>query len=518
MLLSNEKKAELLKEMKDLLDQENYHYTHDALEKIIEKWHAQKGSLIEMFSKHENYNGNYQIVLNEKYYRDIDKKVVYESLEELINYIHVDNRNNIYKMLKEYKNNYNFTQYITETQEEIYNAYLQDTNISFRKGQKTSKQLRKLLLSFEEIKNDPDFEKVYAQLSDAINPLQVERYTILSIHPMDYLKMSYGYNWDSCHHIGNRGCYSSGTISYMLDDISFIMYTINNNEDITKPHAARKITRQVFAYDKYKLLQSRLYPQANDYNENAKAIYQQYREIVQRAVTKMIDRPNYWINKKGTSHCREMVYNNGTAYSDWIYYDLCNISYNASNKENMNQEKINICEEPICIYCGYTHDTQENISCCNAGTPCEYCGEYHNEEDMIYCEDNGCYYCDENCAANDNLVYCVDDYSWHDIDNTLYDENYCEYYRYTDDAVYTDYGSFINEESAESYGLRYSEYDNDWYWDIDIEIDGYTGETFSTSINNDYIVDEDGHFYIDEYNCINNGYMYDENTNSYIAA
>lgn len=52
----------------------------------------------------------------------------------------------------------------------------------------------------------------YAILSDALNPLKITRFSLLSVHPCDYLNMSHGTGWESCHSIeDDGGCHAAGT-------------------------------------------------------------------------------------------------------------------------------------------------------------------------------------------------------------------------------------------------------------------------------------------------------------------
>lgn len=58
-------------------------------------------------------------------------------------------------------------------------------------GQKTSRVLNKFFISCG-IDTDEDYSKQYGNLSDAINPVNIRRHTLLSVHPCDFLHMSYG--------------------------------------------------------------------------------------------------------------------------------------------------------------------------------------------------------------------------------------------------------------------------------------------------------------------------------------
>jgi len=69
----------------------------------------------------------------------------------------------------------------------------------------------------------PNYNHDFAVIADAVNPLKNTQVAILSVNPCDFLKMSYGEGWDSCHHVGHHGCYHAGTQSYIMDSSSMIL-------------------------------------------------------------------------------------------------------------------------------------------------------------------------------------------------------------------------------------------------------------------------------------------------------
>ena len=71
-VLSDEKRAELHTEIKELLIKYHYHPTQDGIDKILDEWLKNKAPLIRLFEKHPNYNGNFQIVFSHDYNRGYD--------------------------------------------------------------------------------------------------------------------------------------------------------------------------------------------------------------------------------------------------------------------------------------------------------------------------------------------------------------------------------------------------------------------------------------------------------------
>ena len=327
-------------------------------------------------------------------------------------------------------------------------------------GQKTSRLVRKWFSQTGIDKKWVSFEKEYAKYSDAINPLKVPEKMVISWNLMDFLLMSHGTSWTSCHFIdkfdvlrkygsgnGNyHGCYSSGTLSYALDKTSLVMYAID--KDATQPYwNVPKKRRQMFhiAEDGTEFIQGRLYPDdQSDCGHTTEAIsYKPYREIMQDIIAKAFELPNFWSNKKGTGACRDIVLESfGTHYRDYEHYSNCNASIHKSL--NAPQMSLIIGHNPICPSCGEEHDDAEWCTCggCRNGEiKCSVCGEYHDEEDMEfingqwYCHDC-CHYCDyhEEYEDNDTDNYYIEGYGYvcaeglEDLGDKVYKCEYCGQY------------------------------------------------------------------------------------------
>ena len=237
-------------------------------------------------------------------------------------------------------------------------------------GQKISRIVNKLCkqLGFDKDKN---YNREFAKFSDAINPLTIKRHTVLSCHPVDYLTMSFGNSWSSCHTIDKKnkrdmpnsyhGQYSAGTLSYMLDETSAVFYTVDAKYDGNKLELEPKINRCMFHIGEYKVVQGRVYPQDND-GENS--IYTEIRNIVQKIIADCWKKPNMWVLKKGTFACARITNTKGVHYKDYLNYDSCNVSYLRLNEFGIvNDESITIGHNPICPQCGDEHTYEESVEC-----------------------------------------------------------------------------------------------------------------------------------------------------------
>ena len=412
-IINDEERKVLLEDMKGLLSEYDYQYTEEALNKIIDTWATNKADLITAIKKHPNYlQGKFMIVFSHNFDRTVDKTAINGFKKWLLNsetcfavreFMTEEMRNEVIDYGRKLPNDiFCFLTEMTNMTGQYIDDYIVERldNISpdlhAHKGQKMSRVINKLLtyVGFNKL---PDYNREFAKYADALNPLQITRHTVLSVNPLDYLTMSFGNSWASCHTIDKEnkrnmpnsyeGMYSSGTVSYMLDKPSMVFYTVdasyNGNDFWNEP----KINRQMFHWGEEKLVQGRLYPQDND-GDNS--VYTPYREIVQNIMSELFEFPNLWTVAKGTSAAGRYVCSYGTHYRDYDSYENCTLS---RIKGSENEKYINVGHDPICIKCGNEHDIQENISCCARKVTCAECGCEIDEDEARYID--GEYYCDD---------------------------------------------------------------------------------------------------------------------------
>lgn len=236
-------------------------------------------------------------------------------------------------------------------------------------GQKVSRIINKLC-GLIGINKEKDYNKEFAKFSDAINPLKIKRHTVLSCHPVDYLTMSFGNSWGSCHTIDKKnkrhmdnsyhGAYSGGTLSYMLDGTSAVFYTVDASYNGNNLELQPKINRNMFHIGEYKVVQGRLYPQSNDDNNE---FYTDIRNIVQKVIADCWGKANMWTLKKGIDECCRVITSYGSHYKDYANYDLCNVSYLKLDNDMVNKKKIIVGHNSICPNCGDEHTWEESVEC-----------------------------------------------------------------------------------------------------------------------------------------------------------
>lgn len=464
MITQTERKY-LLDSMKLLLEEYNYKYTTVALNGIIDEWAEKKRGLIEAFKKHPGYvDGKFMIAFQSDYSRDIDKDAIRNfsvwlrrnamTRIDLAPQEVLDKRCSerylpayLWNFLEELQ--YYTDRCIPSNIVESLNTVIPKARI--HAGEKMTRAVNKICtyMNYDTIDG---YNKEFAKYADAMTPMVVKRHTVLSINPLDYLTMSFGNSWASCHTIDKenrrnmpnsyQGQYSSGTISYMLDNCSMVMYTVDSSYKGTEYWTQPKINRQMFHYAEDKLVQGRLYPQSNDCNDEA---YTPYRNIVQNIMSVIFDFPNLWALRKGADNvCTYINRHHGTNYPDYEHFDKCNISI---AKGTTNGNKLTIGELPMCVRCGDRHSLSFQIDCCTVprcaccgarildiddvieidgetycpgcAHYCDECGEYH-VGDVTYVPSRGINVCD-SCLVQ-YYVQCEECGRWVRKDNVINDK------------------------------------------------------------------------------------------------
>lgn len=410
-IITNEERKVILDNMETLLTDYGYNYEIFALNKIIDTWAENKADLITHFKNHPNYvEGKFMIAFDHDYDRKADRQVVndfWDWINKKANMKYGFDYDEWPIMINMATTStaccYCSEQFVSEE----FLTYLTNNGVTdllgIRPGMKTSRAVNKILTHFGFDEN-PDYNREFAKYSDAINPLKIVRHTIISLNPIDYLTMSFGNSWASCHTIDKRnirdmpnnyqGMYSSGTISYMLDSTTMVFYTVDAAYNGTDYFFEDKINRNMFHYGEEKLVQGRLYPQCND--SGSESIYKDIREIVQRVISECYGFANFWkTNREGI---QDYVCSEGTHYRDYNAFDNCEMSrLKGSENENM----ITIGHDPICIECGHEHSMENNINHCSGAGVCCECGCVIGDEDDIY-------WCHDDMYCRDCVSFCED--------------------------------------------------------------------------------------------------------------
>lgn len=359
---------------------------------------------------------------------------------------------------------------------------------------------------FKDDETGESYNKLFAKLADDINPMSVERITCLSVNILDFLLMSYGNSWASCHYINSHnyklnlkngsksynGCYKAGTLSYSNDDVSMIFYTISDKYAGTEYYNEPKINRQIFCYNSGTLMQSRLYP-ATDNTQ----LSEQYRALVQSIIAFCESKPNLWLLSRSNGKVCHWCYANDD-FSTYMYHDWERTDWgaNISHLKEYYYHSIIIGGRSYCVDCGCLKDddddnenlqchscTDENIESCyncdcsidtERDTFIEYNGHYYCEDCYFYCdyhncnepntdginrvrEDNGniITVCDDTIDEGD-YVYCYSCDCYTSVDDCITDENGNNYCHSCADNLLTE--CYECGEFVRNYDIHYDEH------------------------------------------------------------
>jgi hypothetical protein len=200
------------------------------------------------------------------------------------------------------------------------------------------------------------YNKAFAKYSDLVSNLTRKMYYIISVNPLDYLMMSNGVSWHSCHDIMGGG-YRGGTLSYMLDGTSMVTYVVS---DLDMPlHEAPRYYRQMFHYDNGLFLQNRLYPQGND---GATDLYTKFRNMVITEFTDLLGTNNEWEMEVGYQVCCDHTESYGVHYKDYRHNRQCNVFYPKSKKMTVKDHVMTIGHTGICTKCGRQYSNSSRLS------------------------------------------------------------------------------------------------------------------------------------------------------------
>ena len=236
-----------------------------------------------------------------------------------------------------------------------------EINGKFVGGMKTSRAFNRLC-SIHGVDKLPDYNKLFAEYADMVSGLKRKLKFYISLNPLDYLTMSFGNSWSSCHTIDKNnergmpnsysGMHCGGTLSYMLDGTSIITYMHNK---AIEDHEEGKIYRNMFHFDEGTLVQGRIYPQGND---GATDLYRVFRRFMQIELTKLLNlRADDWVKRTGV--CGNNVASYGVHYQDYNHFSGCNVSY-PREMPSASSHMMAVGHTRICPYCGNTVSDEED--------------------------------------------------------------------------------------------------------------------------------------------------------------
>lgn len=402
----------LVDNMMTLLKGNGHRNTEHGVCSVLDTYFTNKEPLIQMFATSKNYIGDMRIVTEKEFVRACDKrsidsffryissklytyemlktndkegKTIFDHLCTGATVLDIDNLPNAEQQAAKLKemNMWNYDTLCTveshQNQSDVLNYMDFFHNLphpiltkdfvlnaerntpELKKGTKTSRAFNKVCTHYGVDKLHPQttivdgvektvypYNKLFAEYSDLVTVQTKKMQFVISLNPLDYLTMSHGVNWHSCHNIRNGGC-KGGTLSYMLDKVSIITFVVENIEgDI---HNIPKVYRQMYHYDKNLFIQNRLYPQGND---GATNLYDTFRGFVIEEFDSLLGAGGEWTYKVGSHYCDSHATNaeGSQHYPDHIYNRNAGIFYPVNNEPSIADHVMAIGHVGICVNCG----------------------------------------------------------------------------------------------------------------------------------------------------------------------
>lgn len=201
------------------------------------------------------------------------------------------------------------------------------------------------------------YDKLFAQYSDLVSDLKRKMNFVISLNPLDYLTMSFGVSWQSCHNIRNGG-WKGGCLSYMLDNTSMITFVVDKNDD--RPiHEIPKLYRQMYHYKNNLFVQNRLYPQGND---GATDLYEKFRNFIVEEFTDILHVSGKWSCEVGPDALQGHINSVGVHYKDYNHNRSCSIFYPTENTDDALNCIMTIGHSGICLRCGGEHTNSSYLT------------------------------------------------------------------------------------------------------------------------------------------------------------
>ena len=399
----------LVDDMMSLLTKYNHRNTEHGVCCILDQFFTNKEAIIKLLRKSEYYVGNLRIVLDEQLERRGDVRDVNEWIARFPAKVNAsacirkttDSNNktmNDYLKVGKHKvsiSDFENTEFVsslsarseamkeftsdgfTKTSEAEYQKFINATecfrsvtsstisdevakSLAYYKihdGAKTSRAFNRICCLFN-VDKAPLYNKEFAKYADMVSGLKRQIKFFISVNPLDYLTMSFGINWASCHTIDKAnmrqmnncysGAYCGGTMSYMLDSASIVTYVHNT---MPENYETGKVYRNMFHLGgDGVLLQGRVYPQGND---GCTDLYKEFRLIMQTELAKILElSANKWIKRSAVSNVESV----GQHYRDYNHFYDCNISY-PTERTQCQHQTITVGSHRICPYCGKSADT-----------------------------------------------------------------------------------------------------------------------------------------------------------------
>lgn len=421
--------------------------THEevGVRKNVATWFHNKKSLMELFRKHPYWNEEAKaIIFVQDELRTVNYNNARKILGEINDYICHKYGDNVwspaclgiyYTLMEMYDNDEKEESTITDNFIRRFKNNVESTSLSnsvkrmLKVGTKITKFARKCFTEWErhdageiidattfvddheaDDRTYNSFDKMYAKFADALSELVIKKITLVSLHFCDFMTMSNGNSWSSCHFINSHnifheestssysGCYKQGCLSYALDNPSFLLYTLPNTYEGEEYYRQQKMNRMCCQYEEGILVTGKCYPDNQDHRIT------RYRQMLQLILSTIEDVPNLWTFSRKVERIKAFVEAvDGSAH--YCDYESCG-------------------QKPTISMCKYRIDLDHMMSIGHVAY-CVHCGESLEGTDQKWlqcerhrkkpiCSNCGCHIEEGNRIEIDGNYYCKDCCFWCD--------------------------------------------------------------------------------------------------------
>jgi hypothetical protein len=412
-------------------------FTTAGIRKNVETWYRNKQRQMELFRKHPYWNEqNKAIVFLQDEHRAIDYGTAAYRLVDLLGYCKDQSglssiRANhvsaiLYFTLDHFRRFDNqiatvdeqFIRYFKERAAREHAEIPKNVSNILKVGAKITRLARQCFVSYpkqgdttHDATKLPDFDKYYAKFSDTLSELTIERITLASLHFNDFMLMSNGNSWSSCHYINSHdifheggsssysGCYKQGCVSYALDVPSFILYTLPSTYAGNDFYDQAKLMRMCCQYENGVLVTGKCYP------NNESSIITRYRQIMQHVISQCENVSNLWTFSKSIKKITTFV-NTDEKASHYRDYEMEKQKPTISLCKGFEIDidgQMTVGHESYCLHCGRALAAGDSryLQCSDhrKSMICSKCGNFiENEDDRVYIG--------EECYCREHVFFC----------------------------------------------------------------------------------------------------------------
>ena len=315
-------------------------------------------------------------------------------------------------------NSYLHNAYVSQKATERMKIAFADAGIKISMGLKSSRAMVKFWdTMIERYANDNPYwneeklknhRKLLTQFCDCFTSREQIHEVIFSTSLLDFVTMSEGNSWSSCHSISDEGCHMGGTLSLANDKTTFLVFEEDKQEERC-PYAL-KLWRKCYHVANGYLVQNRHYGGGGQF----------VIELLEQKIAELLGKLSEQSDKRPYD-----IFDHGT--HSLAYGDFCGLPHEnlmrVDGWDSMSDILPLIGAAGYCMECTEIIDDESQLHCSNhCYKTCEGCGEEISGDDyLIYNGDIYCYECCTTCTNCDDTVHR----NWVRISND--GEPYCEY-------------------------------------------------------------------------------------------